>query len=1158
MFVHLHVHTEYSMLDGASRINDIVKSAKSDGQPALGITDHGNMYGLIEFYKACRTAEIKPILGIEAYMAHDNIAERPKRRGKLDDSGGETESGRKLFYHLTLLAKNNTGYKNLIQLSSRSFLEGYYYKPRVDWDILSDHSEGLIATTGCLGSQVNQALLNNNFEEAKARAVRLQEIFGRENLFVELQDHGIDEQKTTQPQLLEIAKKLNAPLLATNDCHYTEKGDARSHDALLCVQTGSEMSQEDRFKFEGEQHYLKASEEMRKLFKDLPEACDETLAVGEMCNVEIEFGEPKLPHYPIEDPNQSEDEYFKSLVFEGAKKRWGKNLKDSTIERLEYEMQIISDMGFSSYFLIIWDLVKYARTHDIRVGPGRGSAAGCAVAYCLGITEVDPIKHNLLFERFLNPARRQMPDIDLDFDSRYRDDLIRYLSQKYGRDNVAQIITFSKIKARAAVRDAARVLGHSYQLGDKLVKAMPPLVMGRSTPLSACLTKDPKYKDSYAKAGELRQMYENDSDAKEVVDVAIGLEDLCRQDSVHAAAVVLTREPLTEYLPIQRKPDGSNRESAPIVTQYEMNAVEELGLLKMDLLGLRNLDVITDALEIIELTTGEKITIEEISLEDAKTYELLQNAETMGVFQLESDTMRTLMAALAPESLDDVAALVALHRPGPMEANMHMDFADRKNKRKGVKYIHSDAAEILSETHGLMIYQESMMLIAQKFAGFNAAEADDLRKACGKKIRSIMAEQKEKFIEGCEKTIDDSSGQPYGKKVGEAWWAQIEPFADYAFNKSHSYAYGLVAYQTAYLKANYPVQFMAALLTSVKDKTDKSGVYLAECRRMGINVAVPDINISIDKHTVGESSEIIFGLHAITNVGIKMVELILEERDKNGAFVDFFDFSERLDSAVLNKKTIEALIKAGSFDSMGYTRMGLMQQFENILEIALEKRKENEMGAVSMFEDAGMEKPIRETVEIPDVEFTKSLKLEFEKEMLGRYVSDHPLAEFGEQIAECSDCSLLELEKMEDGAAQKVCGVIVMLSPRQTKKGQSMANLVIEDLDHRLPALVFPQKWAHLKNLLEEDRIMVISARLRKEDEQISIIVEDAIPIESAERLGPPEPGSANKNKDHADKGSNGFEGGDFKNGAGKSAAGSIQLSDLASQLSDFSNLLSR
>ncbi|MBC8364061.1 MAG: DNA polymerase III subunit alpha [Actinobacteria bacterium] len=1082
-FSHLHVHTEYSLLDGAARIEDIVAAAVADGQPAIGITDHGNMYGVVDFYRACREQGIKPVLGTEAYMAHESRSERPTRRGRLDDSGGETDGGRKLYYHLTLLAENATGYRNLIQVASRAFLEGYYYKPRVDWEVLADHSEGLIATTGCLGGQVLQALLRDDYEGARERAGRLQDIFGRDNLFVELQDHGIPEQQRTNPQLIRLAEELGAPLLATNDSHYTCEDDAVSHDALLCVQTGSLMSDEQRFRFHGTQHYVKSAGEMRSLFRDVPSACDNTLWIAERCDVEIEFGKPQLPDFPLPDGFRNDDAYLEHLAFEGARERWGDTLPDSVVERLAYELKIIGDMGFSSYFLITWDLIRYARERSIRVGPGRGSAAGCAVAYALEITDLDPIRYDLLFERFLNPSRSNMPDIDMDFDSRHRDELIRYAAERYGRDHVAQIITFSQIKARAAVRDAARVLGHPYGLGDRVAKAMPQLIMGRDTPLAACLVETEEHPDGFKMAADLRQMYETDNDVREIVDVARGLEGLRRQDSIHAAAVVITKEPLTEYLPIQRKPEsGQDPADAPVVTQFEMHAVEDLGLLKMDFLGLRNLDVITDTLALVEATRGEAIDIDNVRLDDGATFDLLARGDTIGVFQLESGPMRSLMRSLAPTGFEDVAALVALYRPGPMAANMHNDYADRKNGRKPVSYFHPDAEELLADTYGLMIYQESVMRVAQKFAGYSLADADNLRKACGKKDRELMQKERKGFVSGCEAT-------GYGGAMGDDLFDTIEQFADYAFNKSHSYGYGYIAYQIAFLKANYPVEYMAALLTSVKSNLDKAAVYLNECRIMGIDVGVPDINAArSDFHAVlgdeagangsGSGPRIVFGLSAVRNVGEGLVELLLAERDDRGPFVDFYDFVERCDSTVLNKRTVESLIKAGAFDALGHPRQGLLLAHEQVIEHTLARRREHDMGVMSLFGEGDSDPLFDERTDISDVEFDKSVRLAFEKEMLGLYVSDHPLSGYEVALRRRCDMAIADLADVDDGQQHTIGGVVTNLQKKWTRKGDLMAVFDLEDLGGSVEVMVFPKTMTEHGHKLEEDAIVLVRGRL--------------------------------------------------------------------------------
>lgn len=779
-FVHLHVHSEYSILDGAAKVSDMTQKAAEDEMPGLGITDHGNLYGAIPHYKACKKVGVNPIIGTELYQALDHRSERIKRKTKrLDDFGGEDEAGRKSYYHLTALAENNEGYKNLIQLSSRSFLEGYYQKPRVDWDLLSQHSKGIIVTSGCLGGQVLQYIMHKDYKQAKARAGILQDIFGRDNFFIEIQNHGIEEQLWTNPILLKLAKEINAPVIATNDSHYTNHEDHEGHDTLLCIQTGSYRSDPNRFKFHGDQHYLKSSQEMWDLFGNEANCCSNTLWINERCNVEIELdGKLKLPKFEVPENYNDDNEYLRALVYGGAKKRY-ENLSDEIVERIEFELNVIQSMNYASYFLMLWDIVRFARSMDIRTGPGRGSAAGAIIAYCLGITQIDPIKYDLLFERFLNPDRISPPDIDLDVDSRYRDVLINYAADKYGRDHVSQIITYSTIKARAALRDAARVLEFPYEVGDKLARAMPPLIAGRDTPLSACLELDPEYSEGYELAEPFREMYETDDEYRTVTDVALKLEGLRRQDGIHAAAVVISDAPITEYLPVQRKPDRDKSkalEELPIVTQYEMHAVEELGLLKMDFLGLRNLDVISDSLKLIKDIHGVDIDIDNIPLDDEKTYELLRKGETVGIFQLESPPMRSLIRSLAPTTVNDLSALVALYRPGPMAANMHNEYADRKNNRKSVELYHEDAQEILSETYQLMIFQEQMMKISQKFAGYTLAQADSLRKATGKKDRNLMKSERVKFIDSCVKN-------GYDESVGKMWFDIIEPFADYSFNK---------------------------------------------------------------------------------------------------------------------------------------------------------------------------------------------------------------------------------------------------------------------------------------------------------------------------------------------------------------------------------------
>ena len=1109
-FTHLHTHTEFSMLDGAARVDALVAKAVADGMPALGITDHGNMYGVLDFYKACRKGGINPIIGTEAYMALESRHERPVRRGKVDDGGGNADGGEKLYYHLTLLAESTQGYRNLLKLSSKAYLEGYYYKPRLDWELLEQHHEGIIATTGCLGGVVLQALLNDDMEEAKRRAARLQDIFGKDNLFVELQDHGLAEQRKTNPMLVELARSIGAPLLATNDSHYTDEADHVAHDVLLCVQTGALLSDPNRFKFDGHEHYLKTAQEMRATFSELPEACDNTLWIAERANVELELGKPSLPEFPVPDEFTGESyeeraaKYLRHLTYEGARVRYGAELPAIVVDRLDFELKVISDMGFAAYFLVVWDLICFAKRAKIRVGPGRGSAAGCCVAYCLNIVDLDPIRYDLLFERFLNPGRKEMPDIDMDFDERYRGQMIKYAAERYGADHVAQIVTFSTMGARAAVRDGARVLGFSPQDGDRVAKAMPPVVMGRSTPLQACLEPTEEHMDGYRSSTELRAMYDNDPVARQIIDVAKGLEGLRRQDGIHAAAVVITNEPLTEYLPIQRKPDSSgNHENSPIVTQYEMGGVAELGLLKMDFLGLRNLSVIERALDMIELDTGTRPDIDRVELDDEKVYEMLRRGDSIGVFQLESPPMRALIRALAPTDFDDIAALIALYRPGPMSSNMHYEYADRKNGRKEIKYLHPDLGEILGGNQGLMIYQESMMRVAQKFAGYTLEEADNLRKACSKKDRVLLASHREKFVQGSET-------QGYGAKIGEQLFDEIEPFADYAFNKSHSYGYGLVTYQTAWLKANYPVQYFAALLTSVRDDKDKTAIYLAECRAMGIDVLVPDVNRSLSDFAPAKDEtgqvlySIVFGAAAIRNVGENLVERIVAERQAGGPFVDVFDFCRRVDPMVLNRRAMESLIKAGAFDTIGHPRQGLALVINEIIERTLEVRRNLDVGIVTLFAAAAEErgdaadeaKWAGTVIAIPDTEFEKTQRLKFEKEMLGLYVSDHPLRGLEGALARHVEITLGDLKDMaaepghqEQAFVKVVGGVVTNLDRRFTKRGDLMCSFVLEDLNASMEVMCFPKMMEEFGHLIEDDAIVAMKVRADFREDTPKLIV---------------------------------------------------------------------
>jgi DNA polymerase-3 subunit alpha len=1092
-FVHLHNHTEYSMLDGAARVEEMVLAAKADGQSAIAITDHGNLYGVIDFYEACRKHEMTPIIGLEAYMAANSRFDRPPRRGKIDDTGGETEGGQKLYHHLTLLAETNEGYRNLRELSSLAFLEGYYYKPRLDWDLLERFNDGIIATSGCLGGVVLQALLHDDYAQALEHAGRLQSIFGRESFFIELQDHGIPEQVRTNPQLLTIARELRAPLVATNDLHYVHHDDAEMHDALLCIGTGSLVADPNRFRFHSDQHYLKSAAEMRYLFRDLPEACDNTLVIAERASVTIEFDNDALPEFPIPEEfratthKEGANRLLRDLVLRGAHERYGEQLSDEVMARLENELGVVADMGFSDYFLVVWDLIRHAREQGIRVGPGRGSSAGCCIAYCLRIVDLDPLRYGLIFERFLNPGRRSMPDIDMDFDERYRGDMIRYAAERYGSDHVAQIVTFSTIKARAAVRDAARVLGYPPQLGDKIAKAMPPLVMGQDLPLEACFQPTPGYEGRFVEAAELRTLYENDAEVKHSVDVAMGFVDKRRQDGIHAAAVVITKEPMLDYVPVQRKsgPSGSG-EDAPIVTQYEATAIEKLGLLKMDFLGLRNLAIIERALENIRRRHNIEVDIDSVALDDPKVYEMLRLGNSIGIFQLEGDKMRQLMRRLAPTGFDDIAALNALYRPGPLSENVHNDFADRKNGRQPVSFDHPDLEAILGETSGLMIYQEDIMRVATLIAGFSMTEADDLRKACSKKIREMIRAQRSKFVDGAER-------EGYGRDLGEAIFNKIEPFADYAFPKSHAYGYALLGYQNAWLKVNYPVEYMAALLTSFRDDKDKAAVYLNEARQMGITVGVPDVNESFAEYapSLSQDQTILFGLAAVRNVGEALVEKIVTEREANGRFASIYDFVRRVDPMVLNRRSMESLIKAGAFDALGVPRLGFLLKVDEICDVTLARRRDHSLGITTLFAAFGEgDGHDWEGTDVPlsDIEFDKAVKLDFEREMLGTYISDHPLYEVESQLATKTDGSIISVrergeELARTGKAVTVGGILAEVQIRTTKMGKQYARVVLEDLGASMEINFSANNFEKFSGFLTKDNIVLVKVRPGFEEE---------------------------------------------------------------------------
>ena len=1064
----------------------MVEAAAADDQPAIAITDHGNLYGVVDFVKAANNVGIKPIIGIEAYYTEGSRRDRPV--------GAENRR-----YHMNLLAENEVGYRNLLQLSSKAFLDGYYYKPRMDIELLAEHSEGVIATSGCLGGLVPQLLApdavseegnkrsSRDIDAAVAAAVRFQDVFGKDNFFIEVQDHGIEAQRRIMPDLLEIASRIDAPLLATNDAHYTRRDEHDAHDVLLCIQTGSLRNEPGRLRFEGSEHYLKSSDEMRRLFPgdEFPKACDNTLWIAERANVEIEFGKILLPHFSVPE-GETELTYLRRLVEQGTRERYGAEPGAEVWERVEHELKIIEEMGFPAYFLIVWDIIRHARENRIRVGPGRGSAAGSIVSYCLRITDIDPLAYGLIFERFLNPGRQSMPDIDMDFDERYRGEMIRYAAEKYGSDRVAQIITFATIKGKQAIRDAARVLGHPYSMGDRLAKAMPPSILGKDPTLDQVLSPPSsgaasEVKDWYANAHGLREMYEADPNAKEVIDAARGLEGLRRQDSIHAAAVVIAPEPLIGIVPVQRK-----GEDAEMVTQFEMHGIEALGLLKMDFLGLRNLSIIERCLELVEETTGERVDIDNVPTDDPTTFELLQSGNTIGVFQMEGTAMRALIRSLKPDIFDDVIALVALYRPGPMGANMHNLYADRKNGRAEIEELHPVLTEKLADTYQIMVYQEQVMMVAQEIAGYSMADADELRRAMGKKIKSVMVAEEEKFVTG---TID----QGFPEETGREIFKLIEHFAGYGFNRSHSAGYGLLAYQTAYLKAHHPAEYLAALLTATKTNKDRTAVYLNECRRMGIEVLVPDINESESDFTVHDG-RIRFGLSAVRNVGEGAVEKIIEAR-QDQPLKSFMDFVNRVDTAVLNKRSIESLIKAGAFDGSGDTRKGLTLVHEQILDATLERRRNEEMGQYSLF--AGDDDSVEETnIEVPDLAWPQKTRLAFEKEMLGLYVSDHPLLSLGAALAAATSTSIAELGDLSDRSSLSVGGIVGSITRRWTKKGDPMLFFQLEDLEGSVECIAFPKTVHDYGPLIVEDAVLVISGHLDHRGDDVKVVARELKELE--------------------------------------------------------------
>ena len=1071
-FVHLHVHTEYSMLDGAARVGDLVEEVARLEMPAIAMTDHGNVFGAFDFYKQATGAGVKPIIGIEAYVAPESRFE--KKRVQWASGGDDDVSGGGAYTHMTILAENNHGLKNLFRLSSLASLEGYYYKPRMDRELLSQYADGLIATTGCPGGEIQTRLRMGNYKEALRAASDYRDIFGANNFFLELMDHGIDVETRVKEDLLKLGRELKMPLLATNDLHYTHHADAAAHAALLCVQSGSTLADPKRFKFDNDEFYLKTPAQMREIFRDLPEACDNTLLIAERCNVKLREGENLMPAFAV-PAGESEDSWLRKEAELGLVAKFGDRLTDQYKERLNYELGVMLTMGFPGYFLVVADLVSHAKKVGIRVGPGRGSAAGSLVAYVLGITGLDPIEHGLLFERFLNPERISMPDIDLDFDERRRGEMIKYATEKYGEDRVAQIITYGTIKSKQSIKDATRVLGYPYVIGEKLTKALPPSVMGKDISLSGIFdSKDPRH----GEAGEFRELYNTDPDSMKVVDLAKGLEGLKRQWGVHAAGVILSREPLLDVIPIHRREaDGA------IITQFDMGACESTGLLKMDFLGLRNLSVLDDALLNIKENQGIDVVLEDLALSDKKTFELLSRGDTLGVFQLDGGPMRALLRSMAPDSFADISAVIALYRPGPMGENAHNNYADRKNGRKPVEPIHSELSnvlqEILGDTYGLIVYQEQVMAIAQKVAGFSLGRADLLRKAMGKKNKEILDKEYVPFEAGMKEN-------GFSTAAIKRLWDVLIPFSDYAFNRAHSAGYGVVSFWTAYLKANFPTEYMAALLTSVRDDKDKSALYLSECRRMGIKVLPPDVNESNAEYTP-RGKDIRFGLAAIRNVGEGVVASIKASRIAKGTFASFGDFLAKVDAQVCNKKTIESLIKGGAFDSLQHPRKGLMSIHLEAIDSVIETKRAEAIGQFDLFGGDSMTQVAGLDIEIPTFEWDKTTLLTFEREMLGLYVSDHPLLGVEHILRSNTDMSISSLladESTPDGFVT-LGGLITGVQRKVSRTGSSWAIVTLEDLEGAVEVLFFSNVYNQYALTLIEDRVVTVRGRFERRDDVV-------------------------------------------------------------------------
>ncbi len=1060
-FVHLHCHTQYSLLDAASKVEELVKRAADLKFPALAMTDHGNLFGAIEFYEKAMKAGVKPIIGMEAYIAP---------RSRFDKSAhGVKEAS----FHITLLVKNEVGYRNLLKLSSAAYLEGFYYRPRIDKEILKKHSEGLIALSGCLKGEVPYYLWNDQPQESKRAIKEFIDIFGRDDFYLECMNQGIEQQRRVVNEYLKLSKEFKLKMVATNDCHYIYQKDAQSHDALICIGTGSLISDEDRMRYHGDNFYLKSADEMKELFKELPEAVLETRAIADKCNLELDFSKTHLPAFKP-PAGQSQKEYLRSLCFKLLANRFSGEIPKQYDERLRFELALIEKMGFVSYFLVVWDFIRFAKEKKIPVGPGRGSAAGSLVAYALGITNLDPIEHGLIFERFLNPERISMPDIDIDFCYERRDEVIAYVREKYGEESVAQIITFGTMAARAALRDVGRVMGLSYQDVDKIAKMVP---IQLDMTLETALEVEPR----------MKQLAKSDPQVGQLIETSKALEGLARHASTHAAGVVISEGPLSDHCPLFKADDV-------ITTQYDMKAVEKIGLLKMDFLGLRTLTVIDEAVRLIEKTRGVKIEIDSLKLEDKATYELLGHGESIGVFQLESSGMRDLLKKMKPKVFGDIVALLALYRPGPLGSGMVDDFIQRMHNPKLIKYDHPALEPILRETYGIILYQEQVMQIVSTLAGFSMAKADSLRRAMGKKIPEIMEKEKESFLKGA----GDNGIQP---RIAEKIWNLIEYFSGYGFNKSHSTAYAYISYQTAYLKANYTVEFMTALLTSEKDNTDKIVRYIDESKRLGLQVTPPSINESFSVFTcVG--NVICFGLSAVKNVGTTAVESIIETRSEKGKFKSLVDFVERVDLRVCNRKVLESLIKCGAFDGFKLKRSQMMAMVDRLLEIGAKTQKDRSKGQLSLLDQLDSSDGFKEHMhDAPDIEeWPENELLAHEREMLGFFVSTHPLARFENVLKTYASTTTANLNDLSDQAGVSMGGIVNSAKEIITKRGDKMAFVNFEDLNGSCEIVVFPDLYKTAYQLLGKDSIIFVRGRANAREDTVKIIAEEIIPLEDVKK----------------------------------------------------------